>query len=424
MELERVAEFLQIAEFLSIKMAAVERKVSGATLAARLAVFEKSLNVVLFDRSHNPLMLTEAGKTFLPEAEEVMRLWGEICEAVGVAEAACAQAQGDGSAGERGPANAGGAAAMLAAATAVADTDKLYEFVLLSRTLNYSKAASALFLSQSVLSKHVKELEKGFGQALLVRSTHEVALTPAGRALAARVPELLDQCDHAVALVSPAKQALRGTIRVACALELSYADHILHFLRRFKQRYRDLEVEMHVMSDGVGPHEVGKYDFILTPCEYVPLSKGIAFELIQTNALAVAVHSKSPLRDAQSLALFDLSGQTLLVPFANEPFGPYAKNWQIARKSGAADLTMRPCANLASALFEVATASGVCIVPQYVKHLLPKNVMLVPLTDTDCQFPEFFYYHADSQNEAALLLHKEYQKMLASAQSTDTTSAE
>lgn len=35
------------------------------------------------------------------------------------------------------------------------------------------------------------------------------------------------------------------------------------------------------------------------------------------------------------IALHQLAGETLIVPYAWEPFGPYARNWLLAEKSRA-----------------------------------------------------------------------------------------
>lgn len=51
-------------------------------------------------------------------------------------------------------------------------TEQLYEFLVLSRTLNYSRAANALYISQSVLSKHILEMEQELNTSLFFRSTH------------------------------------------------------------------------------------------------------------------------------------------------------------------------------------------------------------------------------------------------------------
>lgn len=77
------------------------------------------------------------------------------------------------------------------------NTTSLREFLTLAKTLSFSNAAKELFISQSVLTRHIRELEKEFGAELFLRTTHEVALTEAGRILAGKAPGLLQKCDSA-----------------------------------------------------------------------------------------------------------------------------------------------------------------------------------------------------------------------------------
>jgi LysR family cyn operon transcriptional activator len=57
----------------------------------------------------------------------------------------------------------------------------LEEFASLATTLNFTKAASKLYLSASVLSKHIASLEAELGIQLLARNATSVKLTPKGR---------------------------------------------------------------------------------------------------------------------------------------------------------------------------------------------------------------------------------------------------
>jgi DNA-binding transcriptional LysR family regulator len=63
------------------------------------------------------------------------------------------------------------------------DVVHLKEFVVLAEIGNYLKAADALFISQSSLSKHIKALEKELGVPLFDRSTRRVELSPYGHTL-------------------------------------------------------------------------------------------------------------------------------------------------------------------------------------------------------------------------------------------------
>lgn len=68
MELNRLQEFVLIAQKKSVKKAAEELNLSPAALSARLKQFESSLNMVLFERNHSEMVLSEKGKQLYPDA--------------------------------------------------------------------------------------------------------------------------------------------------------------------------------------------------------------------------------------------------------------------------------------------------------------------------------------------------------------------
>ncbi len=56
----------------------------------------------------------------------------------------------------------------------------LEDFLALSETLNFSRAAQARHITQPAFSRRIRALESWIGAALFIRTTHGVALTPAG----------------------------------------------------------------------------------------------------------------------------------------------------------------------------------------------------------------------------------------------------
>ena len=57
------------------------------------------------------------------------------------------------------------------------NTERLYEFLVLSHVLNYTRAAKALYISQPILTRHIQALEAELGMPLFRRTTHGVTLT-------------------------------------------------------------------------------------------------------------------------------------------------------------------------------------------------------------------------------------------------------
>ena len=146
------------------------------------------------------------------------------------------------------------------------NTEHLYEFLVLSKTLNYSQAAKALYISQSILTRHVQEMEKELDTVLLHRSTHGVALTEAGKILANQAQRIIGQCDDTLQLLQIKNLTAKGSIRIHCELEMSYASFLHTFIRNFMDRYRDIDVIFEVKPENTPPDMIFDCDFLFTPC--------------------------------------------------------------------------------------------------------------------------------------------------------------
>lgn len=76
---------------------------------------------------------------------------------------------------------------------------QLRGFQAVARHASFSRAAEALALTQPALSAAIRDLEQLLDAPLFTRSTHHVALTPAGHALLPQVQWLLNSYQHGVA---------------------------------------------------------------------------------------------------------------------------------------------------------------------------------------------------------------------------------
>lgn len=80
MDFERLAEFALVAQYGSIKKAALELGISSATLSARLIRFEKHLGTPLFIRKADTMVLTSAGEQLLPSAAEILSSYHKLSD--------------------------------------------------------------------------------------------------------------------------------------------------------------------------------------------------------------------------------------------------------------------------------------------------------------------------------------------------------
>ena len=291
-------------------------------------------------------------------------------------------------------------------------TELLREFQVLSRVESINRAADLLFISQPVLTRHIQEMEKELGAALFVRSARGITLTDAGRYLAARLPALLEACDSAASQLRRGGLPVRGSLRVACSHELSYASHIRIFAGRFLRRYTDLRLTFDVISGAMPLSILRSYDVVISPCLYPELPPETRVDLLQRHSIYAYVWPGHRLMSRQSVTLSELAGETLLVPYADEPFGPYARNWQLAERQTHGALACHRVSNLAAAIFlKSVDNAGILLGPRYVRSMMTTenavSSLAVPVSDSECCFEEYLYTPAYGVNGAARLFHDE-----------------
>ena len=295
------------------------------------------------------------------------------------------------------------------------NTGRIYEFLVLSKLLSYSKAADALYISQSVLSKHIQDLEKELGCQLLTRTTHGVALTDAGRVLAKDAPSLINKCDSTLRRLRSQNAWSQGSVRIGIALEFSFSNHIRSFFKVFSSRYPDIELKYDVFSGSTPSYVASECDILFTPCVYHDIPDNIHRHLVRHHGTHVILPPQHPLISTSAIYLHQLTGQTIIVPHAQELFGPYAQNWMLAEKATKGQISTIKVDNLPTALFLVATGKGICIAPRYAKNLMPPDTFDIPISDLNCRFDEYLYFN-ETDSEAAKLFYEEF--MNTAAEST------
>jgi len=150
---------------------------------------------------------------------------------------------------------------------------------------SFARAAQALGLSRSGVSRALTRLEARVGVRLLDRTTRAVALTDEGRRLYSEVAPLLTGIEDAVTFTSGSSVAVRGRLRINVDpffSRLLLTPHIAEFLAL----YPDLSLEL-VARDRLGDLVGEGFDIAVrfgTP----PESSLVARKLFETRTMTIA----------------------------------------------------------------------------------------------------------------------------------------
>jgi DNA-binding transcriptional LysR family regulator len=126
---------------------------------------------------------------------------------------------------------------------------QLEYFVAVAEECHFTRAANRLRVAQSGLSASIRSLERELGASLFLRSTRQVELTPAGRALLVEARRALSATDAARDAVAAVRGLLRGSLAIG-SLQCLHAVHLPAVLARFLAAYPGLEIRLRQGGSG------------------------------------------------------------------------------------------------------------------------------------------------------------------------------
>jgi DNA-binding transcriptional LysR family regulator len=148
-----------------------------------------------------------------------------------------------------------------------------------------ARAAEALGLSPSGVSRALSRLEQRVGVRLLARTTRSLSLTDEGRRFYEQVGPHLAGIEEAAIEAAGSASKVRGRLRVN--IDPFFSRIVLsRHLAAFLARYPDLSVEL-IMRDSVGDLVADGFDLALRFGE-PPVGSFVARKLIETRVLTVA----------------------------------------------------------------------------------------------------------------------------------------
>ena len=284
-------------------------------------------------------------------------------------------------------------------------TERFYEFVILAKKRNFSRAAEQLHCTQSILSRHIKEMERDLGVSLFARSTHGVELTDEGKLLLREAELLLKQERDITSLLRVMHEKTDGTVSIYCS-EQTLNTQVLSFFHDFHENYPGIELAFHPISMASTKEMAVSADIFLTPCDFAGmLPDTIASLHVLDQSALLAIPPRHHLNTVQTVGLSELRDEALLVPFADETFGPYARNAFLAERATHGHIQKIAVQDAMAALLMVEMGQGSAIIPHHLKHRIYPRTRTVLISDKACRFPIYVYYNTENSNPAAELFY-------------------
>lgn len=257
-------------------------------------------------------------------------------------------------------------------------------FLKVVETLNFTKAASKLYISQPGLSRQIVSLEKELDTKLFVRDKRNVKLTPAAVILAEQLKSFDENYERLVEKVKRAGKGYTGKLVIGSLSGQFLGEDFTEKYLEFSKKNKEVDVFMKqgTFSDLRKWLEEGQIDIALTLKFDIMEMENVVVLNFQEEPPCMAVSQKTPLGKKKYVTAEDLANETFItISPEDSPIG--ASTYELMKKGCGykfADVKYAP--NLATANMWIEAGLGV--------GLVNKNAVIVSqpsITILDCEYP-------------------------------------
>ena len=189
---------------------------------------------------------------------------------------------------------------------------QLEVFRAVAETKSFTRASHALFISQSTVSQHIRELEESLNVKLFHRNRRNVSVTPAGENLLAHGRQIFRMLDEAETAARTVKDPYCGKLSFGCA-STTLLYHLPAILMEYTRKYPNVELKISggTIQDVAMQMWSGALDLALVvqPINAPALEKIVLFE----ESFAAVVPARHALARKRNFAVTDLAGERFIL---------------------------------------------------------------------------------------------------------------
>lgn len=256
---------------------------------------------------------------------------------------------------------------------------QLRQVVVLSETLNFSRAAERLHMAQPPLSTSIKKLEEELGVQLFQRLSTGVKLTPAGEVVLRHARRTLFCAEETLRAGREGESGEQGLLRLGFVGSATYS-LMPRVIRAFRRRYPRVEpvIDESTTIDLLRRVEEHAIDVALVR---FPVMEPTAAQLtlLQPERMMVAVSADSPLAAHDSVSLAALAEQPLIIYSRERVPGMHAFVMQAYAAAGVQPRVSQEAVQVQHFLGLVESGLGVAFVPESVGRHLSASLRLLSL---------------------------------------------
>lgn len=194
------------------------------------------------------------------------------------------------------------------------NTKQMTYIIETAKTLNLSRAAENLYISQPSLSYQIKTIEEEVGFAIFDRIGKSIRLTPAGQQLVTSLQRISRDLQYAIEQAQNMGEQYHDSIKIGFATRNSLY-YLPQAMRYFEEKQSTIQIipEIQLPDKALTAFMQKELDLILLPKGEAKKLNGVTIHPLYTSHVYLLCQKDDPLAKLKRATSKDLAGRTLLV---------------------------------------------------------------------------------------------------------------
>ncbi len=258
------------------------------------------------------------------------------------------------------------------------DLKQMRYFLAVAEERNFTRAAERLHIAQPPLTRQIQALEEDVGAPLFVRTSKGVALTEAGQALLAEVPNLLALAQRAKERAVLASEGQSGRLDIGI-FGSAVLDLIPRILARFHADRPEVKIVLHNLTKNEQIAALRERRIGVGFNRLVPPEDDLVVEEVLRESMTVALPARHPLASRAEISIPDLSDSPLIL-YPRLPIAGLAQQvMQAFHREKAVLRIEQEVEDVLTAIALVAGGFGACVTTASTASLRLPGVVYRPL---------------------------------------------
>lgn len=271
------------------------------------------------------------------------------------------------------------------------------EYIMLVENLNFTNTANKLFIAQSSLSRHVATIEEELGAQLLIRTKHDVEVTPIGDFIYEKFKNIVKLYDEMLLDTAMLTSGYNESLSIGM-LYYAVNEYVTPTVKEYKRRYPHVKLNF----SSCQPQQLIQqliYDeidvgFIM----HIDISNADNFQFhdIFREKLFIICSDKHDIASYHHVKITDLLEETLIFSKRDYDLNNYLKHLLLNNGISPEHFVFTDMVDTIPLAIE--ETNGIAIVPSHVRNMKRDNMVFIEIDHDDFYIDMAIAYKNSNNN--------------------------